>query len=242
MSTGKLVGTEKDQEHLNYPEDSVSTGNLVAPGYPGNPGNSGNSRTEDNDKYWPHSLRVSTNYVLHMEKVFSIVRQKYGLRPTDQMKNLNVNPVIWGIFMSVTLQAAVHLGMDYTENLRSTKNQPKKSLRQSFQVTEMLITDQTEITGLTTTNWQQPMWGETTLLTDRAVQFATAKTYVFSDSLLCLGGVSDEPVKAWESKIKLFLEKRYLKDVDRIDGEPMEFEWKNSQDSPHWEFSTRFKR
>ena len=46
------------------------------------------------------------------------------------------------------------------------------------------------------------MWRETTLLTDRAVHFATAKTNVFSDSVLCLGGISDEPVKAWESKIK----------------------------------------
>ena len=67
---------------------------------------------------------------------------------------------------------------------------------------------------------------ETTLLTDRAVQFATAKTYVFSDSVLCLGGISDEPVEAWESRITRFLETRYLKDLDRIDGEPMDFEWK----------------
>ena len=129
--------------------------------------------------------------------------------------------------MSVTLQAAVHLGIDYTENPRSTKNQPKKSLRQLFLVTEMLITDQTEITGLTTTDWQQPMWRETTLLTDRAVQFATAQTYVFSDSVLCLGGISDEPVKFWKDKNEWFLESRYLKYLDRIDGEPMEFEWKN---------------
>ena len=33
-------------------------------------------------------------------------------------------------FLSVTLQAAVHLGMHKTVNLRSTKNQPNKSLRQ----------------------------------------------------------------------------------------------------------------
>ena len=65
--------------------------------------------------------------------------------------------------MCVTLQAAVHLGKDYTENLRSTKNQPLKSLRQLFQVTERLITGQTEIIGLTTIDWQQPMWRETTL-------------------------------------------------------------------------------
>ena len=71
-----------------------------------------------------------------MEKGFTIVRQRYGLSPTDQMKDLDVNTTIWGIFMSVTLQAAVHHGKDYTEYLRSTKNQPKNSLRQLFQVTE----------------------------------------------------------------------------------------------------------
>ena len=49
-----------------------------------------------------------------------------------------------------------------------------------------------------------------TPLTDRAVQFATAKTYVFSDSVLCLGGISTEPDKALESKIKRFMETRYF--------------------------------
>ena len=42
----------------------------------------------------------------------------------------------------------------------------------------------------------------------------------------CLGGISTEPVKAWESRINCFSETRYLKDLDRIDGEPMELEWK----------------
>ena len=129
------------------------------------------------------NLQISTNYVLHMEKTFSIVIQRYGRSPTDQMKDLDVNTAIWSMFMSVTLQAAVHLGKDYTQNMRSTKNQPLKSLRQLFQVSERLITDQTEITGLTTNDWQQLMWRETTLITDRAVQFAAAKTYVFSDSV-----------------------------------------------------------
>ena len=72
--------------------------------------------------------------------------------------------------MSVAVQAAAHLGKNYTENLRSTKNQPLKSFRQFI-----------------SSDWQQPMWREATLLTDRAVQFATAKTYVISDSVLCLG-------------------------------------------------------
>ena len=62
-------------------------------------------------------------------------------------------------------------------------------------------------------------------MTDRAIQFATAKTYVFADSVLCVEGISTEPVKAWESRISRFLEKRYLRDLDRIDGEPTEFGW-----------------
>ena len=76
------------------------------------------------------------------------------------MKDLDVNTAFWRIFMSVTLQAAVHLGKDYTENLRSTKNQPLKSLKQVFQVTERLIADQTEVTGLTTIDWHLPLWRE----------------------------------------------------------------------------------
>ena len=81
--------------------------------------------------------------------------------------------------MSVTLQAAVHLGQDYTGNLRSIKNQPFKSVRLLFQTTERLITDQMEITGLSTIDWKQPMWRETTLLCDGAVQIANSQTYVF---------------------------------------------------------------
>ena len=102
-----------------------------------------------------------------------------------------------------------------------------RSVKQLFQMTERVITDQTVVTGLTTIDSKQSMWKETALLTDRAVQFALAKTYVFCDSVLCLGGIRDEPVEAWGSRIKWFWETRYLKDLDRIDGEPMEFEWKH---------------
>ena len=69
------------------------------------------------------------------------------------------------------------------------------------------------------------MWRETSLLCDRAVHIANSKTHVFADSVLCLRSLSDKPVEAWKDRTKWFLETRYLKDLDRIDGEPMEFEW-----------------
>ena len=43
-----------------------------------------------------------------------------------------MNTLIGVIFMSVTLQAAVHLGNDYVEDLHSTKNQPERTLEQLF--------------------------------------------------------------------------------------------------------------
>ena len=141
-STEKLDAKEYNQDAASssqgWPKDAVldvGTWKLVA---------SGNSDTEGSDKIWPHNLYISTTYVLHMEKVFSIVRQRYGLSPMDQIKNLDVNTAMWCIFMSFTLQAAVRLDKEYTVNLRSTKNQPKKSVRQLFQVTQRLITDETE--------------------------------------------------------------------------------------------------
>ena len=83
-----------------------------------------------------------------------------------------------------------------------------------------------EITDLSAIEWNQPMWRETSLLCDRDVHITKSKTCVFADSVLCLGGISTEPIQAWKDKIKWFLKTRHLKDLDRIDGEPTEFEWK----------------
>ena len=127
--------------------------------------------------------------------------------------------------MSVTPQAAVHLRPDYSQNLRSIKNQSSKSVDQLFRTAEILIKDQVEITGFSTNDWNQRKWRESSPLCDRVVRIMKSQTYVFSDSVLCLGGIRPEPVQAWKDKITWYLETRYLKELDRNDGEPMEFEW-----------------
>ena len=85
------------------------------------------------------------------------------------------------------------------------------------------------------------MWQKATLIIDKAVQFATAKN-LFSDAVLCLGNTNQEPVNAWESKVKWLIESRYLRELDRLDGESMGFLWNIFQDSRHRGFSLRFKR
>ena len=86
--------------------------------------------------------------------------------------------------MNTTLQAAVHLGQDFLENLRFTKYDLLRSVGRLFQVTGELIKNQTEISGLTTIDYEDFTWSATSLLCDKAFRITNAKTYVFADSVL----------------------------------------------------------
>ena len=79
-----------------------------------------NSKAER--RKWPHNFYISSEVVSYMDKVYSIVRKTYDRKPTDEMEDFDVNAAIWRMFMKTTLQAAVHLGQDYDQNLRFVKN------------------------------------------------------------------------------------------------------------------------
>ena len=52
-------------------------------------------------------------------------------------------------------------------------------------------------------------------------------TDVFSDSVLCLGKIHENTQSnaAWERRLGWFKTSQEYRDLDSIDGEPMEFEW-----------------
>ena len=100
-STRRLVAAEKDQELQNVFENLKSTRKLVA---------SGISDIDGNGTMWPHNLHFSIAYVSHPGKVLSNVRQRFGRKLGDKMEDLDVNTILWKMYMSVILQAAVHLG------------------------------------------------------------------------------------------------------------------------------------
>ena len=130
---------------------------------------------DEDDSKWPHNLRISRANFSHLEKVHPNLRQQLKRKP-DKMEDLDVNTLIWGMFMIVTQQAAVHLGDDYLDKLHSTKNQPQRTVKQLFDVTINLVREQKEIQGISLIDCQANSWKGTTLLTDRAVQFSTAKS------------------------------------------------------------------
>ena len=66
---------------------------------------------------------------------------------------------------------------------------------------------------------------QTYFLCEKAYRFTNAKTYVFSNSVLCVGKMGDDPVANWKRQIQWYSENNHFKEVDRIDGMHTEFEW-----------------
>ena len=74
------------------------------------------------------------------------------------------------------------------------------------------------------------------------VEITNAKTYVFSESVLCLRGISDQPVEARNNKLNGF----WKHVISKIWIESMESRWSSSEeyseDPLHWASSKRFKK
>ena len=62
---------------------------------------------------------------------------------------------------------------------------------------------------------------------ERVFNLQRTKVYVFSDSVLCLGKIHENTQSndAWEERLEWFKTSEEYRNLDSIDGEPMEFEW-----------------
>ena len=122
------------------------------------------------------------------------------------------------------------MGKNYADNLHSIKNTGKDlTLKQMFDTSEQLIVGQSdEIYGVNTINWKNSSWTYLSLIGgEDVISLLHTEVYVFSDSVLCLGKMNGNPQSniAWEDRLTLFKSSPEYRALDRIDGEPMEFEW-----------------
>ena len=181
---------------------------------------------KDTEATWKHYLQISPHTSHCMEAVFSMVREIYGRQPGDPMKDLDVNLAIWRMFMNTAHRAAVHLGKDYDMSLRFVKNHLWETAGQLFRETEQLVNGQTETTCISLINFQKLRWMSPSLLHNRKYQHSTVKVYVFSDSVHCREKMGNDPVESWKKQVQWYSDNENFKDLNRIDGQPMEFEWK----------------
>ena len=79
-----------------------------------------------------------------------------------------------------------------------------------------------------TINWEHSSWKYLSLIGDeQVICLLHTKVYVFSDSVLCLGKMNENPQSnmTWEDRLTWFKSSQEFRALDRIDGEPAEFEW-----------------
>ena len=120
------------------------------------------------------------------------------------------------------------MGKIYLDNRHSITNTKDLTLKQMFDMSARLVSEQDEISGLETIGWENPSWKYMSVIGDqRVTNLQRTKVYVFSDSLLCLGKIFENPQSndAWEERLGWFKSSLVHRNFDRIDGEPMEFEW-----------------
>ena len=131
--------------------------------------------------------------------------------------------------MSSTLEAFVFMRKNYSDNLQTIKNTEDLTMKQVFEISEQLILEQSdEIFGVNTIHWEDSSWKQLSLVSDEEViSLSHAKVHVFSDSVLCLGKMNENPQSnyAWEDKLTRFKRSSQYRTLDTVDGEPMEFEW-----------------
>ena len=128
--------------------------------------------------------------------------------PEDSMQDINKRSMIWGVFVSSTLEASVFMGKNDSSNLHSIKNTEDLTMKQMFGMSEQLVVGQSdEIYRVNTINFDDSSWKHLSLIGDEEViSLSHAKVYVFSDSVLCLGKMNENPQSntVWEDKLTWF--------------------------------------
>ena len=95
--------------------------------------------------------------------------------------------MIWGMFMSVTMESAVFMGKNFQNNQNFIVNTADLTLKHMFDISAKLVAEQDEISGLETIGWEKHSWKYLSLIGDeRIINLQRTKVYVFSDSVLCL--------------------------------------------------------
>ena len=100
---------------------------------------------------------------------------------------------MWNVH-AVTMESAVFMGKNYQNNRHSIANTTDLTLKQMFDISTNLVSEQDGISGLETIGWENHLWKYLSLIGDeRIMNFQRTKVYVFSDSVLYLGKIQQNP-------------------------------------------------
>ena len=162
---------------------------------------------------------------------------------TDVTEDSEKHSVIWGMFMPSTLRSSFMV-KNYSDNWHSIKNTDDLTMKQMFDISEKLVSGQSdEIYGVKTINWEESSWTQLSLIGDEQIISLQRTRVSLRIFRLCLGKIYENPRSniAWEERWEWFKSSSEYRTLDRIDGDPIEFESNISQDSIHCSFATKSK-
>ena len=143
-----------------------------------------------------------------MNRVNDLLRKMLNRFPEDSMLDIDKRSMIWWMFMSSTVEASVFMGKIYSDNLHSIKNTEDLTMEQMFDISEKLITEQSdEIFWVFQISWESSPWTQLSLVNDEdVISLSRAKVYVFSDSVLCLAKMNQNPTSnsVWKRHLGWF--------------------------------------
>ena len=177
------------------------------------------------DGYRIHSARISFK-----EQVDERLRIFLNRPPGDKIEGIVKNSLIWRIFMTSSLHAAIFLGKGYSENLRSIRNTGQKpTVQKLFDATRTLIHEQElEIPGVSDLSWCSSKWEELHL-----ARHAAHERKSLCILLLCIvrGKMSEylQPNAEWENIFSCFKSTPQNKVLDGPDGNQWSWSGEYSQ-------------
>ena len=128
-------------------------------------------------------LELSVGSRSFVNRVNDQVRQRQK-RISNVTEDGETHSMIWGMFMTVTMESAVFMGKNYLNNWQSIANTTDLTLKQMFDISTRLVSEQDEISGLETIGWESHSWEYLSLIGDeRVINLQRTKVYVFSDSV-----------------------------------------------------------
>ena len=162
-----------------------------------------------------------------LNRVNDQVRKRQKQSSIDATEDSEEHSVIWGMFMSSTLQASVFMGKNYSDNQHSINYTKDLTMKQMFDTSAQLVSEQDEIYGVKTINWEDYSWKYLSLIGDeQVISILHTKVLVFSDSVSCHGPtcLNARSNTAWEQRLAWFKSSLEYRTLNGIDREPMEFE------------------
>ena len=113
-------------------------------------------------------LELSVELRSFVNRVNDQVRKRQK-RISNVTGNGEEHSMIWKMVMAVTIESAVFLGNNFQNNHNSIANTTDLILKQMFDISAKLVSEQDEISGLETIDWDNHSWKYLSLIGDERI-------------------------------------------------------------------------